>query len=333
MHIHHVQFDPQGSDGAIAGMSFEQSIRPYTVEDPELAAAAGAGDSTDQAHERRAKFQRAASGIAVGIGTENIEIHQIASIDAATKTLTLDRAAHATTTPRARAPAPSSSSTAGTPTSQLDNIFWHDHVDGIHGWGQGLVGQLIIEPEGSTYHDPTTGEQVDSGHDRRHPSPTNPLAPGLGHRLLPRDGALDDRRQPDHRLDAQPARRRRSATAGGTRSVAAVLSSYKSRRPEHAAAAGLPRRPVRDPDDQRRATAIDTLHLDGHRFYDENRITDGNGKPSQRRRPTPSTTASPSATRRSSTGGAGGAGQRGRLPVQERHWHGASARARGASSA
>ena len=32
----------------------------------------------------------------------------------------------------------------------LDNIFWHDHVDGIHGWGHGLVGQLIIEPKGST---------------------------------------------------------------------------------------------------------------------------------------------------------------------------------------
>src|SRR5262249_40751738 len=40
---------------------------------------------------------------------------------------------------------------------------WHDHVDGIHNWGHGLVGQLIIEPKGSTYHDPVTGEQVDSG--------------------------------------------------------------------------------------------------------------------------------------------------------------------------
>ena len=45
----------------------------------------------------------------------------------------------------------------------LDNIFWHDHVDGIHGWGHGLVGQLIIEPKGSTYHDPKTGAEVDSG--------------------------------------------------------------------------------------------------------------------------------------------------------------------------
>ena len=37
MHIHHVQFDPQGSDGTSVGFSFEHSIRPYTIEDTRLA--------------------------------------------------------------------------------------------------------------------------------------------------------------------------------------------------------------------------------------------------------------------------------------------------------
>ena len=32
LHIHFVQFDPQASDGVISGMSFEQSVRPYTTE-------------------------------------------------------------------------------------------------------------------------------------------------------------------------------------------------------------------------------------------------------------------------------------------------------------
>ena len=36
-------------------------------------------------------------------------------------------------------------------------------MDGIHNWGHGLVGQFIIEPRGSTYHDPQTGAPVDSG--------------------------------------------------------------------------------------------------------------------------------------------------------------------------
>ena len=33
---------------------------------------------------------------------------------------------------------------------------------GIHGWGHGLVGQLIVEPKGSTYHDPKTGAVIAS---------------------------------------------------------------------------------------------------------------------------------------------------------------------------
>ena len=36
MHIHHVQFDPQGSDGASAGMVFDQSVLPYKLVDPRL---------------------------------------------------------------------------------------------------------------------------------------------------------------------------------------------------------------------------------------------------------------------------------------------------------
>jgi hypothetical protein len=42
-------------------------------------------------------------------------------------------------------------------------VFWHDHVDGIMSWAHGLFGAHIIEPPGSTYHDPVTGEEVRSG--------------------------------------------------------------------------------------------------------------------------------------------------------------------------
>ena len=34
MHIHHVQFDVQGSDGVSTGFAYEHSVRPYKVEDP-----------------------------------------------------------------------------------------------------------------------------------------------------------------------------------------------------------------------------------------------------------------------------------------------------------
>src|SRR5207244_10122556 len=45
IHIHHVQFDTQASDGVISGFSFDQSVRPYAIEDAQLTAAANAGDS------------------------------------------------------------------------------------------------------------------------------------------------------------------------------------------------------------------------------------------------------------------------------------------------
>ena len=92
------------------------------------------------------------------------------------------------------------------PDVLLDNVFWHDHVDGIHGWGHGLVGQIIVEPPGSTYHDPATGDEIDSGaiadiH-------TNgSLIAGKVAGDFREFALLHDRPEPGHGLDDQPARR------------------------------------------------------------------------------------------------------------------------------
>jgi manganese oxidase len=183
MHIHHVQFDVQGSDGVTAGFAYEHSVRPYKVEDPTLLAPASAGDTVLRLSDvskfvgTDANGQATRPWLAVGQGLETIDIQQIASVNVAAKTVTLtsgldsDHAA---------------AEFAGTefvqyrwyPDAVLDNIFWHDHVDGIHGWGHGLVGQLIIEPAGSTYHDPVTGDEVDSGTLVDIHTPTA-LSPGL----------------------------------------------------------------------------------------------------------------------------------------------------------
>ena len=80
------------------------------------------------------------------------------------------------------------------PDVMLDNIFWHDHVDGIHGWGHGMVGQLIIEPKGSTWTDPVTGKPVDSG-SYVDINTHNAAGAGTGQRQLPRARAVDDQRQ------------------------------------------------------------------------------------------------------------------------------------------
>ncbi len=173
IHIHHVQFDVQGSDGVITGFNYETAVRPYKAEDPQITASALAG-STSLALSSTSKFQ-VGEYIAAGMGTNDIEINQITAINGLTVTL----AKPLTKTHPA-------GQWAGTefvqyrwyPDVVLDNIFFHDHVDAIHSWIHGLVGMLIIEPPGSTYHDPKTGAEVDSGtlvdiHT------TSPLSPGL----------------------------------------------------------------------------------------------------------------------------------------------------------
>jgi hypothetical protein len=167
MHIHHVQFDTQASDGVISGMSYEQSVRPFKVEDSQLTAPATAGDTVLHLT-NVAKFHVGAY-IAVGQGTEGIEVRQIASVDTIGNKLTLGNPYTGTADPLVSSHA--AGQWAGVeftqyrwyPDVQLDNIFWHDHVDGIHGWRHGAVGQLVIEPKGSTYTDPQTGLPIRSG--------------------------------------------------------------------------------------------------------------------------------------------------------------------------
>jgi manganese oxidase len=158
MHTHFVQFDPQASDGVITGRSFEQSVRPFPTENRTLSAAALPGDT--QVTVTNTNRLRPGISIAIGQGNDDIEIDQITAISG--NTLTLASAlgqAHPAGEP------------AGTEFvqyrwySDVDSgtIFWHDHVNGILSWGHGLFGAHIIEPKGSTYHDPKTGAEVRSG--------------------------------------------------------------------------------------------------------------------------------------------------------------------------
>jgi FtsP/CotA-like multicopper oxidase with cupredoxin domain len=273
MHIHHVQFDVQASDGVITGLAYEQSVRPYKIEDPRLSAPAAKGATTLKL--TSVTKMRVGIWIGIGLGTEGIEIRQVKSVNTGAKTVTLDRAlgsAHA------------GGQSAGTEFAQyrwypdvaLDNIFWHDHVDGIHTWAHGLVGQLIIEPKGSTYHDPTTGAQVDSGtivdiHTN------NPLVPGEVNGSF-REFALwtlDENPVTDSTINlrAEPWSDRLLANPDPS----LLLSSYTHGDP----LTPLPRAYAGDPFVIRTINvgpAIDGLHVDGHRFWLENRYAGANGR-------------------------------------------------------
>ena len=189
IHIHHVQFDTQASDGVITGFSFEQSIRPYKIVDPQLTATANPGDTTLQLSSVT-KFQNGV-WIAIGMGTEGIEIRQITAVDNAGSTVTLNKPI-LNTHPAGEWAGVEFTQYRWYPDVEMDNVFFHDHVNGIYGWSHGMVGQLVVEPFGSTYHDPVTGAEIKSGTIADiHASPTCAAPPGMmdGCHLIP--GVID----------------------------------------------------------------------------------------------------------------------------------------------
>lgn len=156
MHTHFVQFDPLASDGVITGLSYEQSVYSTQRDGRELVSV----DSPTTVTVNHVNRLREGIAIGVGVGTPEIEVRTI--VDITGNTLTFDRPLE-------------KSHDIGVPVSvefvqyrwysDVDSgtVFWHDHVDGIMSWAHGLFGAHIIEPPGSTYHDPVTGEEVRSG--------------------------------------------------------------------------------------------------------------------------------------------------------------------------
>jgi manganese oxidase len=156
MHTHFVQFDPLASDGVITGFSYEQSVFPAQRDGRELVSVDGPTTVTVTHVDRL----REGIAIAVGLGTPEIEIRTIVAING--NQLTFDRPL-------------SNSHGAGVPVtveftqhrwySDVDSgtVFWHDHVDGIISWAHGLFAAHIIEPRGSNYRDPVTGQEARSG--------------------------------------------------------------------------------------------------------------------------------------------------------------------------
>ncbi|TCO46621.1 hypothetical protein [Actinocrispum wychmicini] len=155
MHTHFVQFDPQGSDGVITGFNYETSVYANQRTPSTLSSVSGNKITVSSAAGLRPGIS-----VAVGAGRANIEIRKITAISGTT--LTLDSAlgqSHAASEPV------SVEYVQYRWYSDVDSgtVFWHDHVQGIQSWGHGLFAAHIIEPKGSTYHDPKTGALIQSG--------------------------------------------------------------------------------------------------------------------------------------------------------------------------
>lgn len=169
MHTHFVQFDPQASDGVISGMSYEQSVRPYATENRRLTAGAAAGASAITVTNTAGLRQGIWLGVGLGQGVCTApgstvlractEVRRIVTI--AGNVLTLDQPL---AFPHASGQAVGVEFKRYQWYSDVDSgtVFWHDHIT-LGGWPRGLFGAHVIEPKGSTYNSPVTGDPVRSG--------------------------------------------------------------------------------------------------------------------------------------------------------------------------
>jgi len=170
IHSHFVQFDPQASDGVITGMSYEQSVRPIESEDRRLTQSIAPGTTVIPVNHT----DRLRPGIWIGIGLGEgtcgtdadgqpvrcTEIRKIANIPNG-QTIVLDEPLEHTH---------HADEAVGVEFvryhwySDVDfgTVFYHTHVE-FKDWDHGLFGTHVVEPKGSTYHDPVTGEPVRSG--------------------------------------------------------------------------------------------------------------------------------------------------------------------------
>ncbi|MCH8208673.1 MAG: hypothetical protein IIA62_06445, partial [Nitrospinae bacterium] len=187
IHPHFFQFDNQASDGVITGFSYDQSVRSYKQFDKKmkdghhvglpvpmnarlLKAVKAGDDSIEIEMARHATPFHIGADIMVGIEVPNKkDARWIKTMSPKpgtakdgkykvtfTEAMTYDHAAGqivSTEFVRYR----------WWVDVDVGLVFWHDHAFGATTWPHGGIGSTIVEPWGSTYHDPTTGKRIRSG--------------------------------------------------------------------------------------------------------------------------------------------------------------------------
>ncbi len=170
-HWHFLQFDNQSSDGVITGFSYEQSVRPFTMLEKKVNKGLPLPMNTvfvkpAKKGERTITVKNAAQyhpNIEILIGADNVEGNEVGRIKAIKgnqitlyRPLRHDHPVNDIVTVEFVRQRFWVDSDVGT-------VFWHDHALGRVTWGHGGFGTIIIEPVGSTYHDPKTGKPIRSG--------------------------------------------------------------------------------------------------------------------------------------------------------------------------
>jgi FtsP/CotA-like multicopper oxidase with cupredoxin domain len=168
IHIHFVQFDTQASDGVITGLSYEQSVRSYLNEGPNnngirLTQLAPAGTNTLTVDNASTLQVNAFLGVGFGVAHNQPNGFEFAQIVAKSgNTLTLDRPLQKEH-PAGQYVGVEFVRHQWYADAEVGTTYFHNHVFAVPGFGLALSGALIVEPEGSTWHDPVSGDPIRSG--------------------------------------------------------------------------------------------------------------------------------------------------------------------------
>jgi FtsP/CotA-like multicopper oxidase with cupredoxin domain len=174
IHPHFIQFDNQASDGVISGFSYEQSVRPFTQMKKEKHkglptpmnavltedAKAGATSIKIKMGEGATPFH---AGTDLMIGMDEVNTSEVLWIkDVKGDTVTFDEPLRFDHKKNEIASVEFVRYRMWV-DADVGTVFWHDHAFGATTWPHGGVGAMIVEPYGSTYHDPKSGAPIRSG--------------------------------------------------------------------------------------------------------------------------------------------------------------------------
>ncbi len=189
IHPHFFQFDNQASDGVISGFSYDQSMRPYTqfskkMKDghhvgmpvpmnAKVLKATKPGDTVVEIEMAKGATPfHVGADIIVGIEVPNgKDARWIKSISPDPNKAFAKDGKYKITFTEGMKHAHKKGEIVTTEyvryrwwvDADLGLVFWHDHAFGATTWPHGGIGSTIVEPWGSTYHDPETGKEIRSG--------------------------------------------------------------------------------------------------------------------------------------------------------------------------
>ncbi len=180
IHPHFFQFDNQASDGVISGFSYDQSMRSYRQFDKKMKKGHHVGMPVPMNAKVLSNTKRGSKTVKLKMAKNATPFHVGADIIVGIERPNGKDARWI----KSMKPAPGKSKdgvytitfTEGMTHAHkkgeivsaefvryrwwvdvdLGLVFWHDHAFGATTWPHGGIGSTIVEPWGSTYHDPKT---------------------------------------------------------------------------------------------------------------------------------------------------------------------------------